>query len=286
MRLRIHHRTAYRYSTAVEESYNEARLQPTSDGRQSCESFELCLTPSVPVRRYQDLHRNLVDHFYLAEPHLSLEIDARSIVTTVPGPAGPFQGFTKSRLGECQRMERCYDFLQRSEYVSLEVGVWRVAQDYTADREDVWDMVVGIRDGIYRDFQYDPLATTVQTSMSEALETRRGVCQDFAHVMIGLCRSVRIPARYVSGYLYVAQGETLRGNLASHAWVEVFLPGQGWIGVDPTNRCLADEHHVKVAVGRDYADAAPLVGNFRGQAAQELKVDLTIDRLPDPPAVT
>ena len=283
MRLRIHHRTFYRYSEPVTDSYNEARLQPTSDARQTCEKFTLRIQPAAAVRRYLDLHRNQVDHFHIGDAHPSLDIIAESVVTTLPVvPAGGYHGFPKTRLGECLRMERCYDFLQRSEYVSLEVGVWRAAQDYTSGVEDVWDMALAIRDGIHRNFTYDTQATTVSTSMAEVLQVRRGVCQDFAHVMIGMCRSARIPARYVSGYLYVASGEDLRGNLASHAWVEIFLPHLGWIGLDPTNKCLADEHHVKVAIGRDYADAAPLCGNFRGQAAQELQVELSIDRLPDP----
>lgn len=280
MRLAITHATRYRYSQRVSENYNEVRLQPVSDGPQECHSYDLFTVPAASIRRYHDFHLNLVDHFYLAEPHDSLEIVARSTVTTQP-PRDPGRtlAFPRSRLEECRRLERCYDFLQRSEYVSLEVDVWRLAQDYAADREDAWETVRAMAAGIHADFAYDSGATTVRTHMLDVLRQRRGVCQDFAHVLIGLCRSLAIPARYVSGYLFVDRDPSLRGDLASHAWVEVFLPESGWVGVDPTNDRVVDDHYVKVAVGRDYADAAPIRGNFKGRAHQEMTVELRIERL-------
>lgn len=280
MRLAITHATRYRYSERVFENYNEVRLQPVSDETQECHAYELATVPAATIRRYHDFHLNLVDHFYLAEPHETLEIVAHSTVTTQPsGDSGRTVAFPRSRLAECRKLERCYDFLQRSEYVSLEVDVWRLAQDYAADRADAWETVRAMTARIHGDFGYDPRATTVSTHMLEVLRQRRGVCQDFAHVLIGLCRSLAIPARYVSGYLFVDRDPSRRGDLASHAWVEVFLPEFGWLGVDPTHGRVVDEHYVKVAVGRDYADAAPIRGNFKGRAHQEMTVELRIERL-------
>ena len=280
MRLNIVHRTRYRYSSPVAENFNEMRLQPVSDDGQECHHFELRTEPAAALRRYHDFHLNLVDHFFLADPHDSLVIEARSSVTTLRDPRRlDGVAFPKARLGECLRLERCYDFLQRSEYVSLEVEVWRMAQDIRANHDDAWDLARAIMAQVYRDFAYDTAATTVHSRLSEVLTLRRGVCQDFAHVMIGICRSAGLPARYVSGYLYVKPGEALRGQLASHAWVEVFLPGHGWLGLDPTNNRPVDAHHVKIAVGRDYADAAPIRGNFKGRAAQEMTVELQIERV-------
>ncbi|MBL9138002.1 MAG: transglutaminase family protein [Verrucomicrobiales bacterium] len=279
MRLNIVHRTRYRYSSPVSENFNEVRLQPVSDDGQECHHYELKTSPVASLRRYHDFHLNLVDHFYIGEPHESLEIEARSVVTTLRDPRR-LEGvsFPRSRLGECLRLERCYDFLQRSEYVAQDVEVWRMAQDVGMGHDDAWGLALAMLHHVYREFTYDPAATTVHTRLLEVLALKRGVCQDFAHIMIGLCRISGIPARYVSGYLYVKPGENLRGELASHAWVEVYLPGHGWLGLDPTNNCPVDQHHVKMAVGRDYADAAPIRGNFKGRASQQMTVDLKIVR--------
>ncbi|MCC6234993.1 MAG: transglutaminase family protein [Verrucomicrobiales bacterium] len=282
MRLAIEHRTTYRYSEAVSEAYNELRLQPVSDARQECLSFEARVIPGVAMQRYHDFHLNLVDHFFLAEPHRELVIEGRSKVRTLASEAEPQVAFPRERLSECMRWERCYEFLQRSEYVSLGIDVWRLGQDATAGSSDLWSMALGVMRAVHQGFRYDTAATTVASHLEDVVRLRAGVCQDFAHVMIGMCRSVQIPARYVSGYLYVAPGESLRGDLASHAWVEVFCPGVGWVGMDPTNNRLADPHHVKVAVGRDYADAAPIRGNFKGTAHQEMHVELSITELPEP----
>jgi transglutaminase-like putative cysteine protease len=113
----------------------------------------------------------------------------------------------------------------------------------------------------------------------EVLKTRAGVCQDFAHVMLGLCRALKIPTRYVSGYLYNGPADQLKGAQASHAWVEVYVLGHGWCGLDPTNNRLADGHYVKVATGRDFADVSPLKGTYRGTARRELSVDVLVTRL-------
>lgn len=280
MRFRIRHATHYRYSAPVAENFNEVRLQPMSEDTQECLEFTLTTRPAATVRRYHDLHLNLVDHFYVADPHRTLDIEAHSqVVTQDPGGRYAEIGFPRARLPECQRMERCYDFLQRSEFVSLEVGIWRLAQDTVEGVEDAWQAARSLMSRIHREFTYDPGATTVNTHMLEVLERRRGVCQDFAHVMLGMCRSIGIPARYVSGYLHGDAGEGRRGDLASHAWVEVFLPDHGWLGLDPTHDQPVGEHHVKVAVGRDYADAAPIRGNFKGRATQEMTVKLEIERL-------
>ena len=283
MRLQILHRTEYRYSSPVSENFNEVRLQPVSDEVQECVGFQVSTTPEVPIRRYHDLHLNLVDHFYLADAHSELAIESRSTVTTSgPRPEVATAHFPMERLGECQRLERCYDFLQKSEYVPLDIEIWKLARDAAEGIADAWEAARAMTRYVFRHFTYDTGATTVQSRVGDVLRARRGVCQDFAHVLVGMCRSLRIPARYVSGYLYVGPTESLRGDLASHAWVEVYLPGFGWLALDPTNDRPADDHHVKVAVGRDYADAAPIRGTFKGRASQAMRVKLTISRLDTP----
>ncbi len=283
MRLKILHRTRYDYSSSVSENYNEVRLQPVSNPTQECHAFRLRTTPAARVERYHDLHLNLVDHFYIGEPHASLLIESESEVTTTGPATDPLTfRFPLARMRECIQLERCYDFLQRSAYVSLEVDVWRFAQDATSGLDDAVEAVNAIMRRIHDEFAYDTAATNVNTHMAEALRYRRGVCQDFAHVMLGACRSVGIPSRYVSGYLHVEPGDPRRGELASHAWVEIFLPGHGWLGFDPTNAQTAGARHVKVAVGRDYADAAPVRGSFRGRAEQKMTMELSIERTEEP----
>jgi transglutaminase-like putative cysteine protease len=129
---------------------------------------------------------------------------------------------------------------------------------------------------VYREFEYASQVTTVATTVAEALALRRGVCQDFTHVLIGLCRSISIPARYVSGYIVAnSTGDrATRGAEASHAWVEAFTPTHGWRGFDPTNNVVASEHHIKMAIGRDYDDVAPTRGTYRGPAAEHLNVSV------------
>ena len=145
--------------------------------------------------------------------------------------------------------------------------------------DDVWFAAQTIMRFIYDNFDYTPDATTVSTVMTEVLAHRRGVCQDFAHVMLGMCRSLKIPARYVSGYLYNGPDGHLLGSQASHAWCEVFLPGLGWRALDPTNNQFADERYVKVAVGRDYGDIVPVKGTYKGTRSKTMKVSVQVIHL-------
>lgn len=274
--LRIRHRTTYRYSTPVSESYNEARLQPASQDGQTCEIFDLRITPAGPLRHYRDFYLNSVQHFEVFAPHAELTVEATSLVHTTARAVIPVS-FPTARLKECRRIEQCYDFLQMSRNVSLDVPVWKLAQDAAGGVEDAWAAAQAVMGFIHREFAYDTAATHVNSHTLEVLQLRRGVCQDFAQLMAGMCRALGIPARYVSGYLYNGPAGRLRGAQASHAWVEIYLPGHGWLGLDPTNNQPPDERYVKVAVGRDYADAAPVRGSFKGGARQQLEVGLEIE---------
>jgi transglutaminase-like putative cysteine protease len=178
-------------------------------------------------------------------------------------------------------MESCHEFLQESRYVDLPPETWRQALDATAGEDDLWLAALRLARFVHGALEYCPGATTVQTRAGEALRQGRGVCQDFAHATIALCRSLGIPALYASGYLYNGPRDLLRGAQASHAWCEVFVPGSGWRGLDPTNDQAVGEPYVKLAVGRDYADVAPVKGRYRGTAEQELEVEVDVQRLDD-----
>ena len=281
MRLGILHRTRYAYGTMVKESFNEARLAPFSADGQRCESFLLKILPTGKLRHYFDFYRNTVHFFEIAEPHSVLTVEAQSEVISTAANVLPANTSTTpiAELDACQRLSQCYEFLQPSASVDVSPEVWRLALDVTAGHTDAWAAALALMDFVHREFRYDPNSTSVHTHMRDVLVARQGVCQDFSHVLIGLGRALKIPTRYVSGYLYNGPADPLRGAQASHAWVEMFLPGLGWHGLDPTNNRQPDEHYVKVAHGRDYGDALPLRGHYRGAAAQTLTVEVVVERL-------
>lgn len=281
MKLRVLHRTRYTYGAPVRESFNETRLQPISSGSQSCSGFLLKVLPSSRLSHYLDFYLNCVHVFEIPQPHTELVVEATSTVTTGDAPALPADARPAplSAMGECLRQDRCYDFLQSSTYVEVSAELWRLAIDATEGETDAWQAAQGIMRHVFREFRYQAETTHAHTHMREVLAQRTGVCQDFAHVMLGMCRTLKIPARYVSGYLYNGPAETLKGAQASHAWVEVYLPGGGWCGLDPTNNQPVDGHYVKVAVGRDYADVTPVKGTYRGTGKRKLSVEVLVTRV-------
>jgi transglutaminase-like putative cysteine protease len=185
------------------------------------------------------------------------------------------------------RERELYDFLMESWYCRFSEEVDAIAARFFPSMGDFGECVLHLNRWIFDEFKYQPGVTDVSTPVDKVLETRTGVCQDFAHVMISVLRATGIPARYVSGYIEsVAPGavartghEPLRGADASHAWIEVFTPLGEWVGVDPTNRCKEGEQHVQIAVGRDYDDVPPLRGVFKGAERQQLSVSVTVSRV-------
>lgn len=277
--LSVSHLTRYTYEGPVKDSFNEARLQPISDELQQCREFNFRLAPEAPVRDYPDLFANCVHYFDVTQPHESLEVEARSVIGTVPDPRGPLPQAGPETLDNSRIKEHHFDFLHASEFVSLGVDIWREAVDaLPSGLSDVWKDTVAIGEHIHRNYKYTPLSTNVNTRAVEVVKKKQGVCQDFAHLMLGLCRTHGIPARYVSGYFL--NKHKLPGEIeASHAWIEVFIPGFGWKGYDPTHRRETDTRYVKLAVGRDYGDIRPVGGTFRGKGTREMVVEVSVQRI-------
>lgn len=278
MRLRIFHRTRYTYRAPVREGYNELRLRPVTDDKARLEFFLLNINPPTRLRHFRDNWLNYVHYFDLPEPHSELIIEAQSIInTTNPCHDGEPLGVIFSTL-KTERDDMVAPFLGNSRYVEVTPELWRLGIDIHNGLDDVFAVAVEVMHHIHREWTYVPNVTTATTHMSEVMASRQGVCQDFAHVMTGICRSLGIPTRYVSGYLYNGPDSHLRGAQATHAWCEVHVPGKGWYGLDPTNDILADERHIKIATGRDYHDAAPVSGYFDGPpgATAALQVDLEV----------
>ena len=176
-------------------------------------------------------------------------------------------------MKEAPNIERCFDYLQGSRFVELSPEAWKLALDATDGVDDAWLSVLALMKFVHGFLKYEPKSTHVHTHMSEVLKDRRGVCQDFAHLMIGLCRSLKIPARYVSGYLATESAS------ATHAWTEAFIPGHGWRALDPTHNCQINETYVKIGHGRDYGDVPPVSGNYHGTLERKMEVEVRISAI-------
>jgi len=272
MKWDIIHRTRYTYASPVRDSFNEAHLQPFSDEWQTVEHFLLKILPAARLRHHPDFYSNIVHHFEITEPHSSLLIESQLRVAMKPRRA-PDENDTPwplARIGETARESRVFDFLQESRFVETSPEFWRMAIDATLNDTDTWQAVLALMKLVHTEIKYESNSTRVHTHAREVLRDKRGVCQDFAHVMIGLCRVLKIPALYVSGYLATETAS------ATHAWVEVLIPGVGWIALDPTHNRLADETYIKIAVGRDYADVPPVKGNYKGATDWKMDVEVNI----------
>jgi transglutaminase-like putative cysteine protease len=279
MEYTIAHQTTYYYADSVDESYTVLHLQPRSDQHQFCTKFTIEVTPHARVHSYADRFGNDVQHFAILPPHEALSITTRSNVVTMleREPPAPSDA-TRALLDADTRIERLFEFLHESMYVRFSEEVEAFAKEFDVPGERIGDWCLHVMAHLNASFTYDTDATTVRTTVREALERRAGVCQDYAHVMIAVLRCAGIPARYVSGYIYRGESRVL-GAEASHAWCEAYLPPHGWVGFDPTNDRLINDHFVKVAIGRDYRDVSPVRGVYRGAKASEMSVNVAMDVL-------
>jgi transglutaminase-like putative cysteine protease len=212
------------------------------------------------------------------EPHQRLVIDAQGTVVTKNryADAEP-RGVPLSELSSVAGTYEVHQLLQESRYVKISPEIWRAAVDAIQGQTNVFEAGVAIMEHLHGRCIYLTGVTGVSTTSLEFFDDSRGVCQDFAHLMLAMCRSLQIPARYVSGYLYDPTRKELRGAHASHAWCEIYVPGGGWFGLDPTNRRLADDHYVVLAIGRDYDDVAPVKGTFYGSTRCDMAVTVHLE---------
>ncbi len=278
----IRHVTRFRYTGPVRESVMELRMQPRSESTQAVRNFQISTSPRVQLFAYTDHFGNAVYHFNLLREHRELRIDVQSVVEmaqreTLPAEADSLEW---DRYNELNLKAEHYDFLADSTFARDGAQLRAFTQDrgLCTPTGDTLTALRNLNTVIYRNFEYEPGVTEVHSPIEHALSEGRGVCQDFAHIMIAIARSWRIPTRYVSGYLYHRRHDRDRSaSDASHAWVEAYLPSFGWIGFDPTNNMMPGERHIRVAVGRDYADVPPTRGTFKGDAGNELAVAVTVE---------
>ena len=284
MLFEVRHVTEYSYDAPVRESVMELWMQPRATDRQRLLSFEIDVDPQAQVFSYADCWGNTVHHFDVPHPHERLTTTLRSMVETDAPPMLPIaldMAAWQLLRGESVRGE-CWDFLHPHGF-AIQTDALRAfceanrVDDLTA--LDPLTAVLELSGLLYRNFDYEAGVTGADSPIDHALLGARGVCQDFAHIMIAICRNWNIPARYVSGYLHTNQDAGDRSDPdATHAWVEVFLPSLRWVGFDPTNNVTAAERHIAVAVGRDYADVPPSQGVFKGEAESQLLVGVSVRR--------
>ncbi|WP_214401497.1 transglutaminase family protein [Pseudonocardia lacus] len=276
-RIRVVHETGYRYGSPVHESYNEARLTPRSDCRQNVVVSRVETTPPTRSYRYADYWGTTVTAFDLHAPHTELAVTATSVVET--GDAmPPVRTATWDDLEGDAVRDRYAETLEFTDYVSRDRGLARAARALRKGNDPA-DAVLAACRWVREKLAYQTGTTGVHTRAVEAWDARTGVCQDFAHLTLLLVREMGVPARYVSGYLLPRADtevrQTVRGQ--SHAWIEAWTGG--WWGHDPTNDIPIGHRHVRVAVGRDYADVPPLKGLYVGGTAAALDVTVDMTRL-------
>jgi transglutaminase-like putative cysteine protease len=289
MRFRVRHVTRFAYDQPAYESHNEVRLRPRESSGQRTIGFRLEVIPRAAVIDYRDSFGNIVHALSVHEAHRELVVVADSLIerTAPRALSAPRHPFGEFLAGDALRSQLEYDFLHPSRYVPfsepLKKLFWMARPRMN---EPVVDYVCRIVGWIRGQFAYEPGATNVRSDLNNILQAGGGVCQDFAHLMIGILRLAGVPARYVSGYLapMVESGNRRPlGEQASHAWIEAMIPDSGWIGFDPTHGARAGDHHLRVAVGRDYADVPPLSGVYRSAGGtQTMLVSLDISESEEP----
>jgi transglutaminase-like putative cysteine protease len=277
----IRHLTKFLYSNPVSESMMETRMHPRSDQNQRCLTFHLSVSPRCRVFSYRDHLANQIHHFDIPGQHGQLVIVAESLVEVQPALQIPafLAPDAWSELDNMIEQGDYWEMLLPSEFCAATPSLEALAEELDVRRRDDPLMVLQqLNEQLYNHFEYVPKSTKADSPIDLALLTHAGVCQDFAHIMITLVRSkLRIPCRYVSGYLFHGHSDHDRSvNSATHAWVEALVPQLGWVGFDPTNWLTAGDRHIRTAIGRDYADVPPTHGIFRGRANSELTVAVRV----------
>ena len=285
MKLDIRYRCAFEYAELVHESQNELRACPVSDHRQTLLSYRVSTSPPSRVFSFDDYWGTRVDTFGVREPHIYLEVVAEATVETRSTPLVS-QSAPLDALRDRPFVDAHWEYLERTPHADWDE---RIAKEAAVQVEVIGPEVVSVALGIHRRvgalLQYRPGTTYVGVGVDEVLERGEGVCQDYAHLAVAMCRAAGIPARYVSGYLFTdddATGADVDSDdvqVQTHAWFEAAVPGYGWLALDPTNRQEVGLRHVKIGHGRDYDDVSPLRGTYSGPPTASLEVSVEMRRL-------
>ena len=290
MLFNIVHTTGYVYADTAMEAYLEVRLTPPVRPEQGVLRHRIEFQPAAEASDYIDYFGNRTTFYSMTLRHRQLKVTNRLTVRTLPRVL-PESGLALT-IAEARQILKSgtgvFDYLQPTEAIPIasESSAW--GREILRESRPMGEALDELNKTIYREFKYRTGSTEIETPLSLIWKKREGVCQDFAHVMISVLRAARLPCRYVCGYIESEPSvsadpsrKRLVGSLATHAWVEVLVPGMTWVALDPTNNQWCGEQHVTIAVGRDFLDAAPVRGTFKGSASQKLKVHVSMQRIPE-----
>lgn len=258
---------------------------------QAVDYHSITLNPDVPTYYHRDYFGNAVVEFSVPFRHNYLEIISRSEVTNFKPSSEPLKSEVK--VGEAAKWFKnfeyeFYDYLYESPFIKFTPAVWEFGKKILAPERKLSEAILDLNHLFTTDFQYRSGATQINTPVDTVLETRKGVCQDFAHTMISLLRARGLATRYVSGYIETYNPETSSGMVGSeqsHAWLDVYIPDFSWFGLDPTNDMCSSDRHIRVAQGRDFDDVSPVRGTFKGSGKQHLKVEVQMRRMQNSPPI-
>jgi transglutaminase-like putative cysteine protease len=286
MLFQVTHCTRYSYQTPVLHSLNEVRLTPRSLAGQEVRTSKIRVQPEPAFMHHmKDYYGNDVTSFEIFERHDYLQVTAESIVIVRPGATNSLPsiacGEARQRIAERSDAAslEALEFIYNSPYVTVTPQLGEYAGNTFVRDRPLLEAVQELTHRIHAEFKYRPESTSIDVPLTDVMRNRRGVCQDFAHVMIGTLRSQRLAARYVSGY--VRPGPKVQGAQASHAWVSIFFPGSGWFSFDPTNDLMVSDSNVTLAWGRDYGDVTPVKGISLGGGGQTVKVEVYVRPVED-----
>lgn len=276
-RFKIHHITKYTYEAPVRDSANQIILYPIKDEYQDVVRQEIKISNDPEIEIYKDYYGNEIGSFMRAEPHTEMLIDSKVEVITRVKPL-PKDNTAAEEQWDFMKGLRSQvpfiDFLNQEQFAALN-EVMSVLEEQKCKNCTPLEAAKKMAAFVFSNFKYIRGITDVETTLDEVWKLKAGVCQDFAHILLVMLRIINIPARYVSGYVCPNKND-MRGEGATHAWVEAYIPFYGWLGIDPTNNCLANELHVRLAVGRNFSDCSPVKGTFKGISTHQLEVGVSV----------
>lgn len=276
-KFKIRHITAYQYEDTVRDSANQIMLYPIEDDFQQIQQHTIAVSGLPKLSIHKDYFGNRVGTFTHAHPHQNLRIDSQLQVTTVTRLLPEINQSIEEQWNELERLKYSLgiiDFLKSEKVESLpDIQLLIDAEKCRACTP--LQTAQHFSEYVHKTFDYKKGITTVETTLDEIWKLKSGVCQDFAHMLLALLRLSKIPARYVSGYI-CPNKNGMRGEGATHAWVEAYIPFYGWLGIDPTNNCIANETHVRLAVGKNFSDCSPVKGTYRGTSNHTLEVTVSV----------
>lgn len=274
----IKHITRYSYASTVIDCSNQIMLYPINDSLQIVKSHELKITNDPAVEIYTDFFENKIGVFTVVKPHNELTIESDIVVSTTPVISPADEIPPAQQWEELKKLCDVFpymDFMHREKFAADEAIKELLAGKVDLNLTPLVN-ANNLSEYVFTNFEYKKGVTTIETGIDEILKLKAGVCQDFAHILLVMLHMTGIPARYVSGYICPKNHE-LRGEGATHAWVEAYIPFFGWLGLDPTNNCIVSDRHVRLAIGRNFSDCTPVKGTYKGSSEHTLEVSVVIN---------